>query len=162
MHELSIIQSILESTLAVVQDRSETCTVDSIDLQVGALAGVELSTLEFLWPAAVGDTPLADTKLQIEQLPGKAVCSDCGKSFNIGFYYDPCPDCGSHFLNITQGEELRIKSITLVSAPSPPPQGGGLPPNLNFDWNEGKPPLPGGRGGGLTAPQRLKNQMVKN
>ena len=125
MHELSIIQSILESTLAVVQDRSETCTVDSIDLQVGALAGVELSTLEFLWPAAVGDTPLADTKLQIEQLPGKAVCSDCGKSFNIGFYYDPCPDCGSHFLNITQGEELRIKSITLASTPPPSPRPGG-------------------------------------
>lgn len=117
MHELSIIQSILESTLAIVQDRAETCRVDSIDLQVGTLAGVELSTLEFLWPAAVGDTSLADTKLQIEQLPGKAVCSDCGKSFGIHFYYDPCPACGSHFLNITQGEELRIKSITLVSDP---------------------------------------------
>ncbi|MBK8968764.1 MAG: hydrogenase maturation nickel metallochaperone HypA [Lewinellaceae bacterium] len=70
-----------------------------------------------LWPAAVGDTPLADTKLRIERLPGRAVCSDCGKAFDISFYYDPCPACGSHFLNITQGEELRIKSITLASTP---------------------------------------------
>ncbi len=150
MHELSIIQSILESTLAVVHERAETCAVDSIELQVGALAGVELGTLEFLWPAAVGDTPLADTKLRIEQLPGKAVCSDCGKSFNIGFYYDPCPDCGSHFLNITQGEELRIKTVTLVSTPppSPPPGGRGVCPhsNQNSDWVEA--PSLGGRGWG--------------
>ena len=117
MHELSIIQSILETTVAAVQKRGENDSVESIELQIGELAGIELSTLEFLWPAAVGDTALAGAALQIERIPGKAVCSDCDASFELQFIYTPCPTCGSHFLKITQGEELRIKSIVLADKP---------------------------------------------
>jgi hydrogenase nickel incorporation protein HypA/HybF len=117
MHELSIIQSILDSTVAAVQERGGNDAVESVEIQVGELAGIELSTLEFLWPAAVGDTLLAGSALQIERIPGKASCSDCATAFAIRHFFEPCPSCGSHFLNIIQGEELRIKSITLADKP---------------------------------------------
>lgn len=127
MHELSIIQSILETTAAVVQDPGQEKTVQTIELQIGELAGVELSTLEFLWPAAVGDTLLADAELRIERVAGLAVCSDCDASFHVRSYFDPCPTCGSHLLNVTQGEELRIKSLTLVPKP--------VSMDLPLNWN---------------------------
>lgn len=117
MHELSIIQSILDTTLAALQKRGGNDAIEAIELQIGELAGIELSTLKFLWPVAVGDTLLADAALQIEHIPGKANCSDCEAAFAIRHFYEPCPACGSHFLKITQGEELRIKSITLADKP---------------------------------------------
>lgn len=117
MHELSIIQSILDTVVAAVQERGGEDTVEAVELQIGVLAGIELQTLEFLWPAAVSDTALAGAALQIERIPGKAECSDCEASFELQFIYTPCPTCGSHFLKITHGEELRIKSITLADKP---------------------------------------------
>lgn len=117
MHELSIIQSILETAEQTMLSQMDKGSVESVDLQIGDLAGVELSTLEFLWPAAVGDTLLADSVLRIERVPGKAACGECGNEFDIRTFFDPCPRCGSHFLHVRQGEELRIKSLTLSDKP---------------------------------------------
>lgn len=119
MHELSIIQSILEATAQAVAQSGHSGSVQSVELEIGELAGIEWSTLEFLWPAAVGDTLLADAALRIRRVPGKALCSDCMISFHVQHLYEPCPGCGSHFLQITQGEELRIKSLTLADKPAP-------------------------------------------
>ena len=115
MHELSIIYSILEAAEAEVQLHSDAGCVAAIELEIGALAGVEVSTLEFLWPAAVENTLLEHAACQIHRLPGQAYCSECDSDFPIRQFYDPCPRCGSHMIQITQGEELRIKSLTLVS-----------------------------------------------
>ena len=37
--------------------------------------------IEQCYPAAVDGTILEDTKLEIEILPGNALCKDCNKSF---------------------------------------------------------------------------------
>ncbi len=120
MHELSIIQSILESALTALDSAGpvKTGSVEAVELQIGELAGVEISTLEFLWPAAVGDTRLADAALDIERVPGLAECSLCSAVFPIRSFYDPCPGCGSHFLQVRQGEELRIKALVLSDKPA--------------------------------------------
>lgn len=119
MHELSIIHSILETAEQELRRRGEGYTVESIELEIGELAGVEISTVEFLWPAAVGQTVLENAGCSITRMPGTAQCHDCGASFTLQQYFDPCPDCGSHLLHITGGEELRIKSLTLVSREAP-------------------------------------------
>lgn len=120
MHELSIIHSILETAEQELQQRGRGYSVEAIELEIGELAGVEIGTVEFLWPAAVEQTVLEKAVCQITRIPGKAECHDCGTSFDIRQYYDPCPACGSHLIRILSGEELRIKSLTLVGeAPAP-------------------------------------------
>lgn len=114
MHELSIIYSVLEAAEAEVRRHDPSGEIAEIELEIGELAGVEVSTLEFLWPAAVENTMLERAACHIIRVPGKASCSDCGAIFAVQQFYDPCPDCGSHLIQIIQGEELRIKSLTLV------------------------------------------------
>lgn len=117
MHELSIINSIIEATETEMLGQREKYRVDAITLHIGALAGVEVETLEFLWPAAVENTILDQAACHIVRIAGQAACQDCGETFEINQYYDPCPTCGSHLLRVLAGEELKIKSIELCALP---------------------------------------------
>ena len=51
--------------------------------------------IEACYPAAVDGTLLEDTKLEIEILPGNAICKKCNKVFNLIENNDKCPNCGS-------------------------------------------------------------------
>lgn len=115
MHELSIIHSILDATEKEVRQRDKKMAVAAIELEIGELAGVEISSLEFIWPAVVEYTLLENAECSITRVPGSAVCTTCGHIYGVRQYFDPCPQCGSHWNQITKGEELRIKSLTLVS-----------------------------------------------
>lgn len=115
MHELSIIYSIIEATEIEVQQRDASATVEAIELEIGEMAGVEIDSLEFLWPAAVEQTILEKARCDIRRVPGEASCDICGKVFPVRQYFDSCPQCRSHAIQLLQGEELRIKSLTLLS-----------------------------------------------
>ena len=117
MHELSIIYSILETAEKEATQRGGKYEVEAIELEIGELAGVEISSIEFLWPAAVEQTVLENATFHITRVAGEGVCSDCDRAFAIQNYFDPCPDCGSYLIQITKGEELRVKSLTLVNKP---------------------------------------------
>ena len=117
MHELSIIQHIIDIATEELCCRGKGQKVEAIDLEIGELAGVEIESLEFLWEAAVSDTALDCAVCHIHRIPGEGKCSDCQTIFPLARIFDPCPHCGSHWINISNGEELRIQSITLVDPP---------------------------------------------
>jgi hydrogenase nickel incorporation protein HypA/HybF len=55
---------------------------------------------------------LADgARLEIIEVPGQAWCMQCMKTVVIKQRFDACHDCGSHQLQITGGEEMRIKEL---------------------------------------------------
>ena len=116
MHELSIIHSIAEAAAEELQRRGNRHKVEAIELKIGALAGIELETIEFLWSAAVADSALDGAELQIVHVPGEGLCNDCGHRFALEYFYDPCPKCNSRLIQITAGDELKIQSLTLVDA----------------------------------------------
>jgi hydrogenase nickel incorporation protein HypA/HybF len=39
---------------------------------------------------------------------------DCDTTFDIANVFDPCPSCGSHLIGITQGKELKVKSLIVT------------------------------------------------
>ena len=112
MHELSIVMSIVDTATEKVKEHHAT-SVESIDLVIGALAGVDDHALEFSWEAGVKNTVLQQAQRNIIRMPGKAKCSNCGAEFEIKELFDPCPACGDHLIQVIQGKELQIKSITL-------------------------------------------------
>lgn len=114
MHELSIVMSIVD--VAEEQVRSHHAKeVESIDLEIGALAGVDDHALEFAWEAGVKNTVLEKAQRIIHKLKGRAKCLECDKEFEIKALYDACPVCGEHLLQILQGKEMKIQSMTLLN-----------------------------------------------
>jgi hydrogenase nickel incorporation protein HypA/HybF len=112
MHELSIVMSIID--IAERQaSQANASVIDEIELDIGTLSGIEFDALDFAWTEAVRKTILENAVRKINRIEASADCIDCGISFSIQHYYDPCPVCGGHLINITRGKEMRVKSLVV-------------------------------------------------
>ena len=112
MHELSIALGIVKVAEAETA-RANMQKVEQIELEIGALAGIEIEALEFVWASAVKETILEKAVKKIKIIKGEAKCEECGHVFKLKQLYDTCPDCGSYLKTITKGKELLVKSLEL-------------------------------------------------
>lgn len=113
MHELSIALGIVNIAENETKKANAT-SVEVIELEIGVLAGVELDSLDFVWPTAVYNTVLEKAEKKINVIEGKAKCMDCDTVFKIEQLYDTCPNCQSYLKGIIQGKELRVKALEVV------------------------------------------------
>ena len=110
MHEMSLCEGILQ----VLEDQAgaqQYRKVKTVWLEVGALAGVEIPALEFSFEVVCRGSLAEGSRLEILSLPATAWCMQCGDSVRIEARYDACPRCGGHQLQVTAGDELRIKEL---------------------------------------------------
>lgn len=110
MHELSIAQNIAQHVIEVALS-NQVSKVKSILIELGPLSGVVEKSLVFCFPEAVKDTILENTVLNIEKVPLKIRCNDCGKPASLKDINLQCITCKSSNVEILAGRELNIKSI---------------------------------------------------
>jgi len=113
MHEMSIVMSIME-TVEKECRKQQADEVESIELDIGMISGVEMEAFYFAWDAGTTKSILQKTTLKINRPPAKAQCTVCGKTFIAQSSFDTCPECGNPFCNIISGKELNIKRIVLI------------------------------------------------
>lgn len=111
MHELSIAEAIVSTVLEAVGDAS----VETVEVTVGALAGVVPSALEFAWQVATDRTALAGSSLEIEYVPTVIFCAGCDALVRpeVGFM---CPTCGALSGDLRAGRELEVRAARLSDA----------------------------------------------
>ncbi len=110
MHEMSICESII----SVIEQQAVAQSFDKVNmvrLEVGAMAGVELEALRFSFDVVTRGSIADGAKLDVIELPVTGWCMPCARAISVRERYDACPDCGSYQIQITGGEELRIKEM---------------------------------------------------
>ena len=110
MHELSLCEGILQ----VLEDQAseqDYARVKTVWLEIGALAAVEVEAMRFSFDLVCRDSLAEGCRLEVLPLPGTAWCMQCADSVEIAARYDPCPRCGGHQLQVTGGDEMRIKEL---------------------------------------------------
>lgn len=110
MHELSLCEGIVQ----VMEEQAPLQRFDRVKrvrLEVGALAGVDPQAMRFGFEVVTRGTLADGACLEILHLPAQAWCLPCGQTVEIAQRFDPCPRCGGHQLQVTGGEELRIKEL---------------------------------------------------
>jgi hydrogenase nickel incorporation protein HypA/HybF len=110
VHELAL----CESVLSILQEQARTQRFDRVKtvwLQVGALSCAAPEALDFCFAAVVSGTLAEGARLEVIRTPGQAWCMRCGESVSIGERYDPCPQCGTFELQVTSGDEMRVKEL---------------------------------------------------
>ena len=110
MHEMSLCESIL----GILKDQAESqkfSKVDRVCLEVGPLSGVETEALRFGFDVVTRGSLAENARLDIIEPQATAWCLACSQTISINERFDPCPECGSHQLQVTSGEELRIKEL---------------------------------------------------
>ena len=113
MHEMALCENILQvlEEQAVEQNYA---AVKTVWLEIGPLAGVELEALRFSFDAVANGTLADQAELVIVETRGEAWCRSCAKTVLIRQRFDACPHCGGYELQVTGGEELRIKELEVV------------------------------------------------
>ncbi len=110
MHEMSLAMNILDIVERTAQANGASAVKD-IFLEVGVLAGVMVSALEFNLDIAKRSTRAQDANIHIEEIKGRGRCPACGGTFPMGFHIEPCPQCEGGYLKMVTGDELRVLEI---------------------------------------------------
>ena len=110
MHEMSLCESILQ-VLEQQAESQQYSKVKTVWLEIGALASVEIEALRFSFDVVVQGSIADQAHLEIIEIPGQAWCMSCRLNVLIQQLYDFCPHCGSHQLQVNNGDQMRIKEL---------------------------------------------------
>lgn len=112
MHEMSIAQSIL-SILEDEMTKRDIAKLKRVVIKNGALAGVVSDALMFAWTALTPGTRFEGTDLELEEIPLKVRCGECGEEFlPDDTKYMPCPKCEALLGHeVLEGKELYIDFV---------------------------------------------------
>jgi hydrogenase nickel incorporation protein HypA/HybF len=112
MHEMSIAESVLQ----IVEDTARSggyTRVKAVWLEIGQLANVEKESLRFCFDAVTRDSVAQDARLEIIETAGQGWCMQCACNVPITALHEPCPTCGSYQIQVTGGEEMRVKELEI-------------------------------------------------
>lgn len=110
MHELAIAQRVIDTAVALLP--ADAYQVAQLRIQLGALAGVSKDELAFGFEVMSKQTPCADARLEIEEMPALVHCPHCDLDFSvIEATQLLCPSCGTPAVLVLQGKELLLTSI---------------------------------------------------
>ncbi|MDO3648347.1 hydrogenase maturation nickel metallochaperone HypA [Nocardia mangyaensis] len=106
MHEMAITQSVIDA----VCEHAAGQRVHSVLVEVGVLCAVVPEAMRFCFELAAEGTLAEGARLEIDEVPGAALCRTCGADFTLTQPIALC-DCGSADVEIRAGHELRIRSM---------------------------------------------------
>ena len=110
MHEMSLCEGVLQ----VLQSEAEKqgfSKVKAVWLEIGDLSSVEAKAMLFSFDAVTRNSLAEGAVLNIIHIAGSAWCMQCGKNVAIKQRFDACPECDGYQLEVTGGEEMKIKEL---------------------------------------------------
>ena len=112
MHELSLIASVFE----ILEDEARkhgARSVSRVVLRVGVMSGVVPDLLESAFESYKIGTLADAATLEIEAVPVKLRCPDCGGEAVRADTDFSCAACGSRRIEIVEGRDLVVGTIEL-------------------------------------------------
>jgi hydrogenase nickel incorporation protein HypA/HybF len=113
MHELSL----LENVRKILEDHAESqkfSKVIKVTLEIGKLSFVEPDALRFGFDVVMDGSLAENAELTISEVAGLGICQQCGLQVEMEASFDPCPHCGSTFVKIIQGADMKVKDLTVI------------------------------------------------
>ena len=114
MHELSIAMSIID----VASEEAErlSARVIAVHLRLGPLSGVVRDALLSAYELAREESPLANSRLVVEEMPIVAWCSYCEAERVIpSMQRLCCPICDSPTPDVRGGNELEVSALEIAA-----------------------------------------------
>jgi hydrogenase nickel incorporation protein HypA/HybF len=109
MHELSIAQAIVD----VAARHADGRRVVKIEVRVGHLRQVVPDSLDFAFTLLTPGTALDGCELQIEHVPARGRCRECGAQSVLEDFPLRCARCEGLDLEVIAGEELLVDALEL-------------------------------------------------
>jgi len=113
MHELSIVEALIEQVTRELHRAEQTGRVVELNLAIGRLSGVHSGSLQFAFELLSPGSIVEGAQLNIKEPRAGCCCRDCGHTEPIEELVTQCPRCGSANIVIEGGRELTLDSIEL-------------------------------------------------
>jgi len=113
MHELSIVEALVEQVRSEVDRSGREGTIRRVELVIGRLSGVSCDSIRFAFDLLKRDTPLAESDLQIAEPLATCHCRSCNARVEVDEIVLSCPECGGGNITIEGGRELLLQSIEI-------------------------------------------------
>ena len=110
MHEIRIAED-LSAIVLETAGKEKLSKVTKVNISFGQLIQIVPDIFEFAFRETVRSSVAEDAELDIEIVPVKMKCMNCGSDFQVKGNRFACNICSSTDLEIIKGKELYIKSI---------------------------------------------------
>ena len=110
MHEFSITMSIMSIVLQKAEE-VQANKINSIDLQIGRLAGIIPECVRLQFDLLSRGTIAAGASLSFNQPPTKLHCRKCNVIYSSDNSDLACPNCRGEEIEILSGFELFVESM---------------------------------------------------
>ena len=102
----------MQNMLRVVEEAAEgqgEGDVTEIHLRIGVMAGVNEDSLRFAFDILSKGTRTEGAALEIEKIPFRVQCRDCGADFEPEEMTLRCQGCGSVSVDVLSGREMEVE-----------------------------------------------------
>jgi hydrogenase nickel incorporation protein HypA/HybF len=113
MHEMSIVQALIEQVGAELEKAGHDGRVVGLDLVVGRLSGVNPDALRFAFELLAPGTLVDGTELRVTEPAAVISCRACGARQSTVDLAMRCAACGDDRITIEGGQDLLLQSIEL-------------------------------------------------
>ena len=110
MHELSLCENVRE----VIEEHALAhglVRVTRVRLEIGRFSCVEKPALAFAFESVMRRSVADGAVLEIIDVPGHALCLDCGEDVELDARFASCPICVSDKLVQKGGDEMRVRNL---------------------------------------------------
>ena len=119
MHEFSMAQGIMNAVLETAEANDATKVTDVV-IEIGKLAMLNPEQVKFMLSVLVEDTIVQDANIILEDIDVEIKCYNCEYegvgNVDDSDHYAPmilCPKCESHRVNVINGKDVTVKSISI-------------------------------------------------
>jgi hydrogenase nickel incorporation protein HypA/HybF len=111
MHELSIVEALIEQVQEEVQRAGVEGRIAKLELSIGRLSGVNADSIRFAFDLLASQTILAGADIVIFEPKAVCRCNTCQAKTEVDDLLLQCPNCSSDDVVIDGGRELLLQSI---------------------------------------------------
>ena len=111
MHEVSIVEALIEQVEGEVARAGASGRVSRLGLSIGRLSGVQVDSIRFAFELLSPGTLVENAVLEIEEPQATCVCAGCGARTDLEELCLECPACSGHDISIEGGREMLLQTI---------------------------------------------------
>jgi hydrogenase nickel incorporation protein HypA/HybF len=111
MHELSIVEALIEQVKRELHRAGQPGPVARVELSIGRLSGVHSDSVRFAFGLLAPGTTVENAEIVIQEPRAVCCCRACGAREEIDDLVCRCPRCASDDVAIEGGRDLVLQSI---------------------------------------------------